>query len=529
MPMQALRFDYWRTRNRGAARLVKLLTSVCMPVLCLLVVLFGLSVASYAQSQMSSIERIESMLRTQRPDQAMSLIDKGLESTPKDANLWALKGIALLMQSRDADASGAFRHALRISPQNMAALHGEAQLLARHRDPHAVPLLRRILAISPKDTTAHEMLALYEQRSGKCDAAIADFRASGPSMQKHPVSLAAYGSCLDQTGEGSQAVAVFKELAARFPALPSAKYDLALVLYKTRHYHQAAMVLHHEIADGTTDTATLSLAAEAEEAAGNTPQAVAILRRAIVANPKKVNLYDLFAQFCLDHKSYKVGIDMLNAGLSFNPNASSLHLARGILYAQLSDFSRARSDFLTAERLNPQQGISAYGVDTAELEQHQSDIKHSVATVKELRAQIHAHPESSLLHYLLAKLLSVRNQAGGKAAMAKAQKEAESAVHLKPSFVAAHDLLALIDIRLKDFPASARESRESLRYDPNDRAAVYHLIIALRRSDDPDDRNELQAMTNKLATMEKANLQESIHKKQFRLVESQPSASGGSK
>ena len=68
-----------------------------------------------------------------------------------------------------------------------------------------------------------------------------------------------------------------------------------------------------------TDADVLGLAASAYEADGNTPEAVRILRQAIVADPHNVNLYLDFTNLCLDHQSYQVGVDMIDAGLAADP------------------------------------------------------------------------------------------------------------------------------------------------------------------------------------------------------------------
>ncbi len=164
---------------------------------------------AFGQTRGNSVSTIGSLLRTHHPAQALRSLHSALQASPNDANLWTLKGIALSMQDNNTGASSAFKHALRLAPKNLAALRGEVQILDQRHDPGAVALLHRILTLSPGDTTAHEMLALYEQRDGNCVAAIPNFRKSGSAMQRHPGSLAAYGSCLKSTGHIHQAISVF--------------------------------------------------------------------------------------------------------------------------------------------------------------------------------------------------------------------------------------------------------------------------------------------------------------------------------
>ncbi len=308
-------------------------------------------------------------------------------------------------------------------------------------------------------------------------------------------------------------------METHFPQLLFAKYDLALVLCDARHYKQALHVLEPVIHASKADPDMLSLASQAYEAAGNTPQAVGTLRQAIVKDPTDVNLYNAFAELCLDHQSYKAGIGMVNAGIHYNPKAASLYLSRGLLYAELSKFAQAQSDFATAERLNPGQGVSSYATDMAELEKYHFDTSHSDAAVKALQEQIHSYPNNFLLHFLLAKLLIMQGPQTGTPALARARSEAATAVRLKPDFVAARDLLAVIDLQSNNYSAAASQSRKALHYDPNDRSAVYHLIHALRHSKRPQDRAELQRMARRLGAMERHSLKSDTHKKRFRIVE----------
>lgn len=481
--------------------------------------LMSFALLVFGQASRPAIPKIESLLRDRHPAQAMPLLNAALRSSPSNSNLWTLKGIALSMQGKDAGASTAFQHALRLNPDNLAALRGEVQLFDQKHNHHAVPLLRRILALSPHDGIAHEMLAVYEQRDGDCKAAIADFRQSGTAIKRHPESLASYGICLNDIGDTRESISVFQELTNRFPQLVFARYDLALLFYDAKHYHKALQALQPIMKAAQTNTDVLALASSAYEAVGNTPKAVATLRQAIIQARHNVNLYNVFARLCLDHQSYKAGIEMLNAGIHFNPQAASLYISRGLLYAELSNFSKARADFATADRLNSKQSVGSYSIDIAELEKFHFDRKHSDSMVQLLHLQLKIYPHSYLLNFLLAKLLTMQSSSHESRHFVHAKDAAQAAVRLKPDFVPARDLLAQIDLDSGDFSGAAKESRKALQYAPNDRPAVYHLILALRHSNLPQDHRELRVMLKRIATMESASTLKARHKKQFRLVE----------
>ena len=94
---------------------------------------------------------------------------------------------------------------------------------------------------------------------------------------------------------------------------------------------------------------TLQLAASAYEASGDTPQAVRLLRQAIVSDPRNIDLYLDFANISMDHQSFQVGISMISSGLTLQPNAPQLYVARGVLYVQLAQYDQAEADFDKAD------------------------------------------------------------------------------------------------------------------------------------------------------------------------------------
>ena len=68
-------------------------------------------------------------------------------------------------------------------------------------------------------------------------------------------------------------------------------------------------------------------------------------------------------------------------------------------YAQLAQYDQAEADFRKAEQLDSAQSLSAYGIDLAEIAKNNLD-----KALLEVRSQLKAHPESSQLHFMLAKI-----------------------------------------------------------------------------------------------------------------------------
>jgi tetratricopeptide (TPR) repeat protein len=482
-------------------------------VLLAVFLLLGI-VSALGQQTSVSIAAIESRIRSKDYAEAVRLTNAALHDRPDDYRVWTLQGIAFSLKGNSSGAVKAFQQALSFSPNYLPALKGEIQILYRRQDNRAIPLLRQLLKVDAHDETAHEMLAVLEGRQGKCRDAISHFLLSTGAMARHPGSLEVYGYCLQQTKQTLKAIQVFEKLAVLLPDQDYLKYDLAILLVDTEQYGEALRILEPLLTATHPDPDVLSLASQAYEASGNTPKAVATLRQAIVLNPANPNYYTAFALICLDHESYQVGIDMLNVGLQQIAGDSSLYVSRGLLYAQLAEYDKAETDFKMAERLDSGQSMSSYALDLAELEKDRPDV-----ALAKVRAQLEVHPNSASHHFLLAKLLEKDASAGPGAARQEAIGSALAAVKLKPAFVEAHDLLASLYISSEQFGLARRQSELALKYNPIDEAAIYHLIVALRHSSSPADREQLRVLAKRLAEAQQLQRKKDVDRKRFKLVE----------
>ncbi|MGA7339113.1 MAG: tetratricopeptide repeat protein [Terracidiphilus sp.] len=473
-----------------------------------------LAQAQPANRSNSSVAQIEALIRSRQYDLALQVTRSSLGETPGDFRLWTLEGIVFSLKGSSPDALAAFDRALRLSPSYVPALKGEVQLFYEGGDKRAVPLLERILKADPGDQTAHEMLAMLEKRQGACPAAIAQFLLSTDVIETHPDSLEAYGYCLAQTHQLEKAIDVFEQLIALRSDRTYPKYDLAVILVETKQNVAALKVLDPLLTSDQQDPDILSLASQADEAVGDTPKAVSLLRQAIVLSPTTADYYVAFAALCLDHDSFQVGIDMIDAGLQRIPNDPSLYLSRGLLYAQLAQYDNADADFTKAEQLDSTGSLSFYAVDLTELEKNNPD-----QALARVRSQLKSHPDSPLLNLLLARLLMNQAPAPESASYREAMKAVLLALKLKPDLAKARDVLASMYMRSGQYGPAVEQCRLALQYDPSDETAMYHLIIALRHSGHND---ELQPLVKRLSEMHQESMQQETGRKRFKLVEGEP-------
>jgi tetratricopeptide (TPR) repeat protein len=330
--------------------------------------------------------------------------------------------------------------------------------------------------------------------------------------------LAAYGKCLVESGDPQAAVPVFEKLTELLPLQAELKYDLAVAMVESKQNEAAIKILEPLLASNPSDPEIMSLASEAYESAGDTPKAVALMRQAIVTSPTTASYYTSFASLCLSHESYQVGIDMINVGLERIKNDPSLYISRGMLYAQLAQYDQAESDFKMAEKFDASQSISSYAIDLAELQKN-----NAPKAMEQIRAQLKQHPESALLHYLLAKLLSDQGAESDAKSTGEAVQLAKQAITLKPDLIEARDLLASLYARSSQYDLAIEECRLALKTNPSDQTAIYHLIVALRHSSNAEARTEIPTLVKRLSELQSSSRQAETDRKRFKL-EVQPAA-----
>jgi tetratricopeptide (TPR) repeat protein len=437
---------------------------------------------------------IESALRARDFRQALQLAQAHLKQSPKDARIWTLEGIALTGLGEDQKALVAYGKALDLSPNFLAALEGAAELEYKAGSDGAIPLLNRILKLRPDEPTSHAMLAALYAKKHDCTTALKHFRQSGPVLSSQPLALEAYGACLMDQEQPDAALPVFQQVMAMRPDDPHARYNLAVVQLAGQHSKDAIDTLQPLLEQTEPDTDALDLASAAYEDIGDTPRAVSLLRQAIVANPRKVKYYVDFATLSFKHESYQVGIDVINAGITQLPKAAPLYIARGILYIQMGQFESGQSDFETANKLDPSQASASVAEGLAQLQQANLD-----AALETVRAQLKSHPNDPFLHYLKAEIITQKGAAAGTPEFGEALQAAAEAVRLKPDFVLARDVLGNLYLKSGQIAKATEQCRLALQENPSDQVALYHLLQALRKGNDP--RGEIPALVKRLAAL----------------------------
>jgi tetratricopeptide (TPR) repeat protein len=228
-------------------------------------------------------------------------------------------------------------------------------------------------------------------------------------------------------------------------------------------------------------------------------------------NPRDTDLYLDFANISLDHQSFQVGIDMVNAGLALQPQAAPLYVARGILYVQLEQYTEAEQDFEKADTLDPERSMGAVA-QGLQAEQN-NDPDRALATV---RAKLASRPNDAPLLYLQADILAQKGPEPGSKEFQAAILSAKKAVSLQPTLTAARDVLAKLYLRAGQNQSAIEQSRKALSSDPKDQTALYHLIQALRKT---GENAEITDLLKRLAELRAESTKIERQHDRYKLVE----------
>jgi len=476
-----------------------------------------LACSSLAHSQVQNpVEPVTSALRAGDFDKAVELSRAALKESPNNAQLWTLQGIAFTRKGNSKDALTAFQQALKISPNNIAALAGAAQIEYQAGSQAAVPLLNRLIQLRPEDPTGHAMLAVLEYRKGNCAAAVPQFEKAGQLLDSQVDALHAYATCLVRLKRLDEATAILEKSVALRPDDPGERHVLASVQLMAHKPQDVLATLRPLLEGQNVDSNTLELASRAYEETGDTPQAVSTLRQALLLDPKNISLYLDFATICFAHESFQVGIDVITEGLLLQPKADDLYVARGVLYVQLAEYDKAEADFEKAYELNPNQSLSTAAQGLAAVQAN--DLDHALVSIQE---KLKRKPNDPLLLYLQADVLSQKGVEPGTPEFQLAMRSAQKSVALQPTLASSRAVLAKLYMQTGQYQEAIVQCRTALSIDPKDQTAVYRLIQALRKT---GQKKEIPELLQRLAKLREQATKEERERYRYKLlVEETPS------
>lgn len=460
---------------------------------------------------------IATALRSGNYAQALDLLRPALQASPVDAQLLTMQGVAFAGIGKPEEALTSFNRALAVAPNDLAALHGAAQIEFDRSSPAAIPLLERLLRLRPQDQIGHGMLAILDFQQENCSKAVEHFEKAGPLFDTKPAGLHAYAICLVRLHRPDQAIPLVQRVLGQNPGDDRERRLLAS-LQLMAHQPQNALATLSPLLSGAPDSGTFELVSAACEDAHETQKAVDALRQALALDPQDVQLYVDFTALASAHSMFQAGLDVVNEGIRLQPNAAPLYFARGVLFVQLPEpeYDKAQADFETAYGLDPHQTLSVAAQGLLAIQQN--DLGHALETIEK---KLDNKPNDPVLLYLQADVLVQKGTEPGSAEFQKAMRSAQAAVKLRPELGPARAVLAKLYLQSGAYREAAAECRNALKIDPTDQASLYHLVQALRKSGQSD---EIPALLKRLAQLRQDATQTQRRQHRYRLIDPSGSA-----
>lgn len=411
------------------------------------------------------------------PDTAKVLteVDGLLAKDPDNPRLLALRGMALSELHREPEALPVFDKALAISPKFIAALRGAAQAAYTIRNPKAHDYIRRLLALAPEDTAGNAIAGVLAFEARNCTAAIEHFGRGEPVLEHNAGALTQYGQCLAKAERCQDASTQFEKALRLRPENGLARYNLALCRYVQRDAPGAVAALQPLVDSGHADSETLNLFAAAQNDNGDVPAATAALKRAAELSPHDPRNYIDLALVCLEHNAQDLAISVLTTGIQNNPGSARLVTMRGAVYAQAGQVEQAQNDFDQASRLEPDRLYGSVGLSMLRRQTGQID-----SAVRILEEKLEQAKNDPVVNFLLADALWRDGIEPGQPGFARAREALNRAVRVKPDFAKAHAALGKMYRAEHNYPAAIVELQLAVRYDPHDRMALNQLVLVLR-------------------------------------------------
>ena len=454
---------------------------------------------------------IVTTLREGRPADAEKLCDAALSRSPKNPRLWTLKGIGFDSLGQYSDALKAYYRALAIAPDYLSALEGAAQDEFRQGSQKAVPLLERAEQLRPEDSNIPLMLGTLAFLRNDCKKAAEYFERDMSVTRAQSKSLEQYGACLVQRNQAKRAVPIFEGLFNRQPENEAARYNFAFVELQAGQYSDGLKTLAPLTDRDPPDSDSLSLVVQAYESMLDTPHAVETLQRAMAAYPLNPEFYVSFATITLAHRSFQVGVDVLNVGIARLPSEASLYFARGVLYLELDEYQKSEEDFDRANLLNPGLPFGPAALGLSKLQLRQPAEAEKIA-----RVDLAKNPDDPYLNYVLAESIRQQGFEPGTQKFNLAVSAAAKSVRLQPDYSRARQLLSRLYLASGKYELAVEQGREAVRRAPEDQEALYQLILAMKRA---GKTTEIPSLLKQFQDLKQASFRKQDQLRKYALVE----------
>jgi tetratricopeptide (TPR) repeat protein len=271
--------------------------------------------------------------------------------------------LALEQQGKIAESEEAWRAFLKAHPSDTEAYAHLGLLEARQNHySEAVPLYRKALALKPAMPGLRLNLGLALFKAGDLKAAVPEFNILLKEAPPHSPEAMRYTVLLGMAhyglGEFTQAAPYLKRAAEADVQNIPLRMALAHSLLWSKQYNKVLDV-YHEILTLDPDSAEADmLAGEALDEMKDASGAIEMFRKAVAAKPTAPDAHFGLGYLLWSDKQYPEAIKEFQAELANNPEHAQSLLYIGDAYIQMNQYSDAGPPLKKAVKLDPSLGLA---------------------------------------------------------------------------------------------------------------------------------------------------------------------------
>jgi putative PEP-CTERM system TPR-repeat lipoprotein len=441
------------------------------------------------------LQLAELYLATDRPNEALALIDSHLAAQGSQPGALDLRGRALAAREEFGAAEQAFAEAIRIEPGHFSArINLAAVYLQGERHEAARTVLGRILEEDPDNTQARYMLAGMDMNAGKTEAALAHY---GRIVEIDPAdSRAVYltGLLHLQLGDLEKGRQAALTLSERFPKHAFAPQLKGLSLYREGQYEDAVVELQKAIRIRPELTASyflgmcyyhlgkLELAlSQMQQVLDHQPTSVQtrVMVAAILLQQKRTDdavrevmialrhdaesgiAYNVLGSAYMVQGKYDEAMAAFNQATELDPQLADVHFKKGVFNLGQGNLAKGEEDMMRAVEIAPEVLNTRIVLAT-----HQLRRQNYPAAIRTLEEGLRGQPEDAVLYNIMAGAFFAQKQS------AKAVEALHAAKKADPSFFTPYFNLASYFLGRGEKDKAHAEYEAVLQKDPGQTRAL---------------------------------------------------------
>ena len=318
-------------------------------------------------------------------------------------------------------------------------------------------------------------------------------------------------SASSQQGRFESAAKDFRRLLADRAESPELRHNLGLALHEAGRAEEAVKVLLAALdVQAPPDVETLSLLAEAQQAALDTPGALATLQHAVRSHPRSERLYLQLAELCIEHGAYDLGIEIVDIGSKNVPDSFRIPTMRGILLAELGHYEEAEAVLQAAAESGFGTQSAAVGLSLTLQKTGRMD-----ESIDILRARVEESPDDAVARFFFAQALIKQGVEAGSGEFQQAREGLLLASERLPREASPRIELGKLYLMAQQPERAIEFLEQAAQLAPDDRQATYNLMIALRRVGRSKDAAALAVKVREQLNLAKG---EEIRRNRLRII-----------